>query len=366
MRYLSKLDLKKFAHKTCFLRIDLNVDGGEERDSLRLEAIIPTVKLFLKNKIRVLILSHRGRPNSKDKNLSLRPFAAILSQKIGEKVIFLPDFKATKNLKKPTKNKVFLFENLRFWSGEAQNDPKFVRKLAILGDFYVNEAFPASHRENASISAITRFLPVYLGLRFEEEIKNLSGFLKVQRKPLTVILGGAKVEDKAGVIRYFWQKADYFLLGGGPANTFFALEGLPVGDSLIDKKAKSPIPNHLKANNKILLPIDTKIKNREILDIGNRTVREYAKIIKKSKTIIWAGPMGYYQKKGFENGTKGIWRAILANRKARIAVGGGETVASIKLLGIRELAFRNKNIFLSTGGGAMLEFLSGKKLTGIN
>ena len=375
MRYLSKLDLKKFRGKTCLLRIDLNVDGNK-KDSLRFKAVIPTIKLLLKNKIRVLILSHLGRPariatqsvaGGPNQKFTLHPFVKILSNKLEKDVKFISlsnDFEKIKRVVKTSKNQVFLLENLRFWPGEVQNDPKFARKLAILGDFCVNEAFPVSHRKNASISAITRFLPSYLGLRFEEEIDNLSPFLKVQKRPFALILGGVKVGDKLGVINYFLEKADYFLLGGGPANTFLRAMGLPVGNSLIDKNYESRIKKYLNSK-KFLLPLDTKIKNREILDIGERTVEEYGKIIKKSRVIIWAGPMGYYQKKGFENGTKGIWKAVLANRKAQIAVGGGETIASLKLLGNRKLAFRNKNVFLSTGGGAMLEFLSGKKFPGI-
>ncbi len=363
MNYLSRLDLNKYRGKICLLRIDLNIKKGEEKNSFRLKVIEPTIKLLLKNKIKIVFLSHNGRPEKFDENFSLKIFTKEIERRVKKSVKFIDfyDLSVGSEIIKSSKNELFLLENLRFWVGEGKNDPKFARKLAILGDFYVNEAFAASHRDNASISAIKRFIPNFLGLWFEEELKYLTPFLRVKERPITIILGGEKISDKLGILRNFYKKADFFLLGGGPANTFIKADGLPIGDSIFDEKAMKLVSKYLKSE-KIILPVDTKIKNKQILDVGSETVKKYSKIIKKSKIIIWSGPMGLYQKKGFENGTKGIWEAILANQKAKIVIGGGETVASRYLLKANKLP---SNIFLSSGGGAMIKFLSGKKIAGM-
>jgi len=357
--YLSKTDLKKMRGKTALVRVDLNIEPGAEKNSFRLEAILPTVRLLLSRGAKVVILSHRGRPRRYDRNLSLRPFASILERKLRQKVGFLKDFNFF-----PESGKIFLMENLRFWKGEERNDPAFAQKLARLGDFYVNDAFAVSHRKNASVHAITRYLPSYAGLLLEKELKSLSGAMRNYRRPFTVILGGAKAEDKLGVINYFWHKADKFLFGGGPANTFFSAQGLPVGNSVFSKETIPKIKKYLNSP-KIVLPVDLKVADKKILDIGSRTVEKYGKIISKSKTIIWNGPPGLFEKRGFEEGTIGIWRAILKNKKAKIIVGGGETTASLSLIPHSKFLIP-KNVFLSTGGGAMLEYLSGKKLPGIS
>jgi len=364
IKYLNEPVLRKYEGKICLLRIDLN-------NISRLEAVVPTIKLLLKHHIKVVLLSHRGRPHSVDKKLSLRPFVPILSRKLRKRVRFVSNFRFAVIKKKIAKseNGVFLLENLRFLPGEEKNDAKLAKNLASLGDFYVNDAFAVSHRKNASVVAITKYLPSYAGLLMEKEIKNLDAVMRNFKHPFTVIIGGAKISDKIGIIKNLWgsasrRKADYFLLGGGPANTFFVAQGLPVGDSLIDKYQISNIKNKKYLNSKkIILPSDVKIKNKQILDIGERTVRWYSTIIKKSRTIIWNGPMGMFEKKEFANGTKGIWQAVSKNKRAKIVVGGGETVVSLNLLTTHyKLPI---NLFLSTGGGAMLEYLSGKKLPGI-
>lgn len=364
MRYLSSQNLKKFEEKICLLRVDLNVEPGAPLDSYRLEAVLPTIRLLLKSGIKVVVLSHRGRPHSIDKKLSLKPFAPVLSKKIKKSVIFINNFNFGK-IKKQIENsrqQVFLLENLRFLPGEEKNDAKLAKKLASLGDFYVNDAFAVSHRQDASVVAITKYLPSSAGLLLEREIEHLSRVMKNLRHPVALIIGGAKISDKIGVIKHFWNKADYLLLGGGPANTFFAAQGLPVGDSLVDRTSDVLNDVH-NIKSKIVLPSDVKIKNKQILDIGERTIGEYSKIIKKSRTVIWNGPMGLFEKRGFEKGTLGMWKAILANKRAQIVVGGGETLASLSLL--KTHYSLPKNVFLSTGGGAMLAYLAGKKLPGI-
>ena len=391
IKYLSSQSLKKFSGKTCLLRIDLNVELGMPIDSYRLEAVVPTIKLLLKNNVRVILMSHRGRPKGFDKELSLKPFASIFARKLGVSVHFISTLDLVEARKEimQSDDKMFLLENLRFWPGEESNDLAFARQLASVGDFYphtkrgsapaasdcknprydvgvyVNDAFAVSHRADASIAAITKFLPSYAGLLLEKEIKNLDRVMKDGKHPLTVIIGGAKVSDKLGVVRYFWKRADDFLIGGSPANTFLEAEGMDVGDSLVDTDAVPIILPYLNAH-KIHLPEDARYQSTKILDVGPKTVKEYTEIIRRSKTIIWNGPMGWFEHKEFGNGTKGIWKAVLGNKKAHIVVGGGETVSSARLIPNSKFQIPNsRNIFLSTGGGAMLEYLSGRKLPGL-
>jgi phosphoglycerate kinase len=306
----------------------------------------------------VVILSHRGRP-TKNKKLSLKPFVPILQKKLNVKVKFVTDLEISED------GDVLLLENLRFWPGEEKNDASFARRLAKLGDFYVNDAFAVSHRKDASVCAITRYLPSYGGLLLEREVKNLSAIINYSTRPFVVVIGGAKIRDKLGVIKYLWNKADYFLLGSGPAATFFAAQGLPVGQSLVDRNSIPKIKKFV-GSKKLVLPLDVRVKNSQILDIGEKTAERYSEIISKARTIVWNGPVGMFEKKEFSEGTKTIWKAVLNNRKARIVAGGGETLASLGLITDNlRLITRNKNLFLSTGGGAMLEYLSGKKLPGI-
>ncbi|MEK7464193.1 MAG: phosphoglycerate kinase [Patescibacteria group bacterium] len=363
MRYLSRLNLTKWAGKTCLLRIDLNIEPTEVEDSYRILAIIPTIKLLLKNHIRIILLSHRGRPTGEDRSLSLKPFAEIIEKKLGRPIRFIPHFNFSAlewQLKNSSaKDRIWLLENLRFLPGEGANNPILGQKLALLGDFYVNDAFAVCHRTNSSVTAITRELPAYAGLLMEREIKNLDQVMRKFKKPLTLILGGAKIEDKIGVIKYFWEKAEHILLGGGPANTFLMAKKHPIGKSVVNKKVIPLIKRYLKSP-KIVLPTDFKIYEGKILDIGGKSVKEFVKIIQRSKTIIYNGPMGVFEQKRFEHGSFEIAKAI-AKTRAFTVVGGGETTAVFTKLGLIK-----KIKFVSTGGGAMLDYLSGKKLPGID
>ncbi len=363
VKYLSTQNLNKFSGKTCLLRIDLNVEQGMPLDSYRLEAVLPTIKLLLKNRVKVVLLSHRGRPNGGEKKSSLAPFGPIFAKKLKTPVDFV-EVARLGALQKAIKNstaRLVLVENLRFFKGEEVNDPTFARELAKCGDFYVNDAFAVSHRANASVAAITKFLPSYAGLLMEKEIENLGGVIKDTNHPFTLIIGGAKISDKLGVVKNFWKRADAVIVGGGPANTFLQAEGMNVIDSLVDDAALPLIKPYLNSK-KVHLPSDLKWQGKKILDVGLQTVKEYSDVIKRSRTLVWNGPMGWFETKGFGSGTKGVWKAVLANKKARTVIGGGETIASLKLAGNVEVP---KNVFLSTGGGAMLEHLSGNKLPGI-
>lgn len=272
---------------------------------------------------------------------------------------FKKGFNASKNTKTITRNNfsIFLLENLRFLAGEEKNDIELAKQLASLGDFYVNDAFSVCHRNAVSVVAITKFLPSYAGLLLEKEIQNLSLVMEKPKRPLVIILGGAKISDKIGFIENFKSIADYFLIGGGIAHNFLKAQGLPIGNSIFEESTVGFAKKMLK-NKNIILPIDYVLKDRKILDIGPNTIKYYSDIIKKAKIIIWNGPMGYFENKKFAKGSEAIANAILKSGAFSV-VGGGETAA----------LFNEKNkikkIFVSTGGGAMLEYLAGKKLPGI-
>jgi len=340
----------------------------------------------------MVILSHRGRPKKASgvkhqaSSHSLKPFVKILSKLLKRPVRFVNFARGTDDVPKLTPilktSSVVLLENLRFYPAEEKNGKKFAKKLAGWGDFYVNDAFSVSHRKSASVSAITKFLPSYAGLSLENELKNLDKVMKKPKKPLIIILGGAKISDKIGVIKNFLKnvkgqksKVNCILTGGGVANTFFAAQKLPIGKSLCEKKVIRAASNLLTSGaNKLLLPADTVVYQKKILDIGAKTIETYVGIIKKAGTVIWSGPMGYIENPKFANGSKAIAEAIIKSR-AFAVVGGGETASIFQAANskfqIPRLHRRfggqanSKHIFTSTGGGAMLEFLSGKKLPGI-
>ncbi len=365
MKFLSDLKSKNLSNKIGLLRVDFNIEEGESIEkSPRFINAVNTIKFLNNYGAKVVILSHRGRPRKKDNSLSLKPFIKKLSTALKKTVYFanLED----KNLKEKIRNSksesVFMLENLRFYPGEDKNDIKLAKKIAALGDFYVNDAFAFSHRKTASMAAITDFLPSYAGLTLENEIKHLDAALKRYKKPLIIILGGVKISTKLGLIKNLFTKADYFLIGSAMADNFLVAQGLPIGDSVYEKEMV-PFAKKLLNSKKIVLPTDFVINNRKILDIGEKTEKQFADIIKYAKTIIWNGPMGQYENPKFAKGTRAIIEAVLKNKNAKVVIGGGETLAAIS--NYEFLISKNKNIFVSTGGGAMLEYLSGKKLPGI-
>lgn len=367
MKFLLSLKKDDLIGKTCLLRVDFNV-SGDLKFNPRLIGILPTINFLIKNKSKIAILSHLGRPKHGErvasKNLSLQFAADFLENKLKRKINFINHFdfyKINEIIKSSPTGSIFLLENLRLIDGEEGNDMKLARKLALLGDFYVNDAFSVSHRKNASVVAITKFLPSYAGSLLEKEVKFLSAAMNNPKKPLIVILGGAKISDKLGLIENFLGKTDFFLVGGGIANTFLFSEGLPVGNSLYEKDMAVVAKKFLKSG-KIILPSDVIIDGGKILDIGAETIKQYVSLIKKAKMIIWNGPMGYFEDKRFSNGSKAIMKAII-NSQSHSIIGGGETT-SLFPFKVQNSKFKT-DIFLSTGGGAMLEFLGGKKLPGI-
>ena len=369
IRYLSKASPKALAG-TALLRLDFNTE-----DDWRMRAVVPTIKLLLKTGGRIVIVSHRGRPVGFDKKLSLRGDAAKLSKLLGgKKVTFINFFRFTeikKQVAASPRGLVFLLDNLRFLPGEEKNDPKLAEALASIADFYVNDAFAVSHRADASVAAITKFLPSYAGIEMEDEITSLGKAVIKPEHPLVLVLGGAKASDKLGVISYFKNKADWFLLGGGCANTILWLKGMDIKKSIKDSDPKELAElKKIAASKNVILPTDFVWgggggdnggeKGAAILDIGPKTAVAFCKKIATARTIIWSGPLGLIEKKQYAKGSIAIARAIGKNRKAFSVSGGGETVMFLK-----QYKLDKKFSFISTGGGAMVDFLAGRKLPGI-
>ncbi|MCD6470991.1 phosphoglycerate kinase, partial [bacterium] len=370
--------------KRVLLRVDFNVPVKNSKviDSTRINLVLPTIKYLQKKKAKIIIISHFGRPKGKRvKKYRLRPVYKNLKLKI-KNLKFISDCfgkKVEMMIKNMKNGEAILLENLRFYPQEEENDRNFAKKLARFADVYVNDAFSVCHRKHSSIVAITKFLPSYAGFLLEKEIKNLSSVLKNPKRPFIVIIGGIKISTKLGAIKNLAKFSDKILIGGALANNFLKASNYNIGNSIYEKEMITESRKLLKKyKDKLILPKDfkidfkknisfkkiselNKIKTREflILDIGPRTIEIFTDIIRNAKMIVWNGPMGYIEKKPFNQGTKKIAKAIFANKKAKIVIGGGETLEILKRKGKR------KNIFISSGGGAMLKFLEGKILPGI-
>ncbi len=341
MRRLSALRKRECVGKTVLVRVDFNVENP--RDAWRVEAAAPTIAFLLKRGARVVLLSHRGRPQLENrqqktnprirKKFTLTVFVPVLQKLLRQKVRFL----RTIPLKLP-EGRLFLLENLRFWPGEEKNDARLARSLAGLADFYVNDAFAVSHRRAASIVAIAKLLPSYVGFCLAREITTLERVMRRPKQPLVLVIGGGKMSDKLGVIRNLLPSARRVLLGS--ASRRAGLPSLP----------RSP---------KIILPADWIGEKGVPLDLGPETVRRYLAEITRARTIIWNGPVGQFETPRYRRASEAIARAV-ANSRAFTVAGGGETTQLL-----REMKLDKKIGFISTGGGAMLEFLAGKKLPGV-
>ena len=358
IKFLSEANQKKL-RGVALLRLDFNTE-----DDWRLVASLPTLKFLLRRAGKIVILGHRGRPPGISKEFSLKKDAVKLQRLIHSDVYFVPHFdfkKIQEEVQVAPRGSIFILENLRFMKGEVENSSVFAKKLASLADFYVNDAFAVSHRANASVAAITKFLPSFAGFEFEREIAFLSRAMQNPKSPLVFILGGSKVSDKLGILKYFRNKADYFLLGGVAANTILKLKGFDTKKSLVEKDA--PGLRKLRAvlgYSNVILPVDFRWSGERILDIGEKTAKFFSQIVSRARTIIWSGPLGLAEKKQYARGSMAVARAVVANRRAFSLSGGGETVMFLKQHG-----FDKRFSFVSTGGGAMLEFLEGKKLPGV-
>ena len=379
-----------FQGKKVLLRVDLNVPmkNGSVTETSRIEKILPTIKLLIKKKAKIIILSHIGRPKGKVMNgMSLEPISKKLSQYLNKEVLFNKN-KINENtiseINKVPNGSIMMLENIRFNEGEETNDKEFSKKISTLGDIYVNDAFSCSHRAHASIDGITKYLPSYFGLQITKEINALKRITSEIKKPVTLIIGGSKISTKIKIIKNLIKKFDNVIIVGGMANTMLKHTGSNIGKSIYETNCENLIKEILEKsksyNCQITCPIDVVVaknldgpgKNKDIkeieaddiiLDIGSKTILSIKKIINNSNTVLWNGPAGYFENPNFENGTKKILEIIKeksTKNKIFSVAGGGETVAAIN-------KFNNLNsfTFVSTAGGAFLEFLEGKTLPGI-
>lgn len=388
---MKKVGLKdiEVTNKKVLVRVDFNVplnDKLEITNDKRIVAALPTIKYLLENNAAVILLSHLGRPKGKIvPELSLKPVAKRLSLLLQKDVKMINDCigNDVKNAVKGMEARdVILLENTRFHPEEKQNDLEFARELASFGEVFINDAFGTAHRSHASNVGIAQYLPSAVGFLIEKEIKYLGGVLTNPERPFTTILGGAKVSDKIELIENLLDKGDNILIGGAMMFTFLKAEGFSVGKSLVEEDklelAKDLMQQAKRKKVQFALPKDTIIAKEfkndtkfktvlvsEIpeewlgLDIGERTVEIFRKIILKSKTVVWNGPMGVFEMENFSAGTRGIAEAI-AECEGTTIVGGGDSASAIEQFGLSD-----KITHISTGGGASLEFLAGKKLPGI-
>ncbi len=366
------------------VRVDFNVPlkNGKITDDKRIRAVLPTIEFLRKKAAKVILISHLGRPDGKVVDeLRLEPIAEHLSRLLKYPVHYLPDCigaEAEDVVRGLHEGDVLLLENLRFYPEEEANDEMFAQKLAALADVYVNDAFGVSHRAHASVHAITKFLPSYAGFLLQKEVEILSNLLKNPKRPFLAVMGGAKVSDKIGVIENLLKKVDAILIGGAMMFTFYRALGYSIGKSKYEADKVSLAKSLLKkGRKKIVLPVDvvvssspkskkTKVcpadklpKNAMGLDIGPETQLIYTEMIGKAKTVFWNGPMGMFEVSSFAKGTFAVAKAM-AKCKGVTVVGGGDSVAAVE-----KLHLEKKFTHVSTGGGASLEFLEGKKLPGI-
>jgi phosphoglycerate kinase len=376
--------------KKVLVRVDFNVPvdarTGAITDDSRIRAALPTIKYLIEHNARVILMSHLGRPKGKvDNEMRLEPVAQRLSQILGQQVGVAMDCigpEVEKSVETLKAGDVLLLENLRFHPEEEAGDEDFARALARLGDVFVNDAFGTSHRAHASIAGITHYLPSVAGLLLEKEINTLGGLLKNPSRPFIAVFGGAKVSDKVGMLNNIMSKVDGLLIGGGMAATFLKAGGCDVGRSLVEAEsvdtAAELMKQAAKSDVRVILPVDVvvadKISNeakgevvsidkipadKMIVDIGPRTIEKFRRGLLGARTVFWNGPVGVEEIPQFARGTKAVAEAI-AGLKSKTIVGGGSTAEVIENLGLAD-----KVSFISTGGGASLEFLGGEALPGV-
>lgn len=381
------IDLK---NKKVLVRCDFNVPFDEEgkiSDNRRIVAALPTIKYLLENNCKIILCSHLGRPKGEfKKEFSLKPVAEELSRllnvevKLAEDVVGNSAITLTNNMQE---GEIVLLENVRFEAGEEKNDEELSKKLASLAEVYVNDAFGTAHRAHSSTTGVASFLPAVSGFLIEKELEFLGNALENPQRPFVAILGGKKVSDKIGVIDSLLEKVDTLIIGGGMAYTFFKSMGYNVGDSICEEDklelAQSLIKKAEEKHVKLLLPIDNVVADEfspdantkivlsneipegwEGLDIGPKTVELYKQELKNAKTIIWNGPLGLFEYEKFSNGTNEIANCLANLNDVVTIIGGGDSAAAVEKIGLAD-----KITHISTGGGASLEFLEGKKLPGI-
>ena len=383
---IKDIDLKE---KKVLVRCDFNVPLDENQnitDNTRIVAALPTIKYLLENNCSIVLCSHLGRPKGEVKpEFSLKPVAKELSKLLDKEVIMANDVvgeDATSKAAELQPGQILLLENVRFHREETDNDPEFSKKLASMAEVFVNDAFGAAHRAHSSTVGVAAYLPAVSGLLIEKELKFLGNALNNPERPFVAILGGAKVSDKIGVIDSLLEKVDTLMIGGGMAYTFFKAQGYEVGNSIceVDKLdlAKEAMAKAKERGVKLMLPVDTKVGKEfkpdteskvvawteipegwEGFDVGPKTIEMFKEELQKAKTVVWNGPLGLFEFDQFAIGTNEI-AETLSKIDATTIIGGGDSAAAVRKAGLQD-----KMTHISTGGGASLEFLEGKKLPGI-
>lgn len=366
---MKSLEEAALADKKVLVRIDTDVpltDGDpiEVKDDYRLQKLLPTLFFLMNHRAKIILCGHLGRPPAKvNPSLSMKPVFTHLSALVNKKILFATDpfsTQTTETIGEMADGDIIGLENIRFFRGEEDNSRTFARKLANLAEIYVNEAFGTSHREAASVVAITEFLPSYAGLQLEREMEVLTNLTRHPAHPFIAIVGGAKISDKLPVIRNLLPKVDRVIVGGGVANTFLASQGVDIKNSEVEEGYIDRAGEMFKnSKGKIILPVDYAWSDDMILDIGEKSTLQTIQYIKSAKTILWSGVPGKIEQSPFEKASKAIAKAI-ADSPATSLVGGGDTVGFIDSLGLT-----HRYSFVSTGGSALLELLGGRVLPGI-
>lgn len=375
--------------KRVLLRVDYNVSltpQSQIADDTRITQTIPTLKKLLDGNNKLILVAHLGEPKERDEKFSLKPVAERLQTYFPDKkVVLVQDFlseEGKQQIANQTAEQILLLENIRFYPGEKTNDPEFAKQLASLGDVYVDDAFGVCHRENTSVVGVAKLLPSYAGLLLEKEIEAIENIIKTPKKPVVAIIGGAKTSTKLPLLYKLTDVADYLLLGGGIANTFLITQGISIGKSIAEPEQKEEVQKILahakEKNTQILLlrdaitatdanaatgnetSINTISADQAIFDIGPETQAIWGHIIDEANTIVWNGPVGYMENPAFSRGTDFLYYAITQNDHAFSVVGGGDTLAAIT-----KKEYLDKITHVSTGGGAMLEFIEKGTLPGI-
>ena len=379
--------------KTVFIRADLNIPilDGKILDQTRVERLIPTINFLKSSGAKIVICSHLGRPNGKyNKDCSLKPLVEILSKVLKTNIRFSNSCVGQEVLDIKTSlqvSEILLLENVRFYEEEIKNNLSFAKELSKGCDMFVNDAFSCSHRAHASLHAITNFLPTYSGILLDEEIKALTSVLSSPVKPVAALVGGSKVSTKINIIEYLITKMDYLIIGGAMANTFLVAEGLNVGNSLFEKNsvnvAKSILNKSKKLNCEIILPIDVMVsktfqanQNAKIvssdeipedmmaLDVGPKTIKKISFVFENIKTLLWNGPLGAFELEPFGEGTFSLAKIasnLTISKKLITIAGGGDTSSALNKAGVSD-----KFTYISSAGGAFLEWLEGIELPAIS
>jgi phosphoglycerate kinase len=389
MPNVSYIDEAGITGKRVLLRLDLNVTLNPDHsiaDDARISQSLPTINYLLKNRNRLIIVSHLGRPKGRDSQYSLKVVADKLHSYLQDcKVTLVDDFTAADKsvFNRQEDKEILILENIRFYPEEKENNVEFAKKLADLADVFVNDAFGVCHRTNASVTGVAQLIPSFAGLLLKKEINIISKAIENPQKPFVAILGGAKISSKLNLIGRLTNIADSLLIGGGMANTLIQAQGYEIGKSLSERaeinNAKRILAQAGENNKQIILPKDVVVNDsperrdgeevkkiieipsdKSIFDIGPETQAVFGSVINKAKTIIWNGPMGYIENPDFRRGTEFIYYSITQNQEAVSIVGGGDTIAAIS-----KQEYLDKITHISTGGGAMLEFIEKGTLPGI-